>query len=105
MPPGTWSRTSRLDERNALRDGVPKQALKLPFRNGTVRELALEALKISGHGLARRARLNKRRDEAVFLEPLIEFALANETPAERKLALFHGAWKGSVDPLFREFAY
>jgi predicted MFS family arabinose efflux permease len=50
-----------------------------------VRELALEALKIAGNRLARRNRLNKRgASEAVFLEPLIEFALANETPAERK---------------------
>jgi glutamate--cysteine ligase len=36
---------------------------------------------------------------------MVEFALANETPAERKLALFHGPWKGSVDPVFTEFAY
>ncbi len=93
-------------ERNALRDGVPKHALKLPFRNGTVRELALEALKIAGNGLARRNRLNSTgASEAVFLEPLIEFALANETAAERKLKLFHGEWGGSVDPVFREFAY
>ncbi len=93
-------------ERNALRDGVPKQALKLPFRKGTVRELALEALKIAGQGLKRRNRLNSNgASEAVFLEPLIEFALANETPAERKLALFHGPWQGSVDPVFAEFAY
>ncbi|MBB5014693.1 glutamate--cysteine ligase [Rehaibacterium terrae] len=95
-----------LEERHALRDGVPKYALKLPFRRHTVRELALEALKISGQGLKRRARINANgADEAVFLEPLIEFALANETPAERKLALFHGPWNGSVDPVFREFAY
>jgi glutamate--cysteine ligase len=95
-----------LQERHALRDGVPRQALKLPFRGATVRELALEALKIAGHGLQRRARVNASgADEAVFLEPLVEFALANETPAERKLALYHGAWNGSVDPVFREFAY
>ena len=95
-----------LEERNALRDGVPKLALKVPFRNGTLRDLALEALKISGQGLARRNRLNSTgASEAVFLEPLIEFAMANETPAERKLKLFHGAWGGSVDPVFREFAY
>jgi glutamate--cysteine ligase len=93
-------------ERHALRDGVPKYALKLPFRGATVRELALEALKISGQGLARRNRLNRTgASEAAFLEPLIEFAMANETPAERKLALFHGPWQGSVDPVFREFAY
>ena len=94
------------EERHALRDGVPKHGFKLPFRGATLRELALEALKISGQGLARRNRLNKSgASEAVFLEPLLEFALANETPAERKLALFHGAWGGSVDPVFREFAY
>ena len=95
-----------LAERNALRDGVPRHALKLPFRNGTARDLALEALKISAAGLQRRARHNSSgADESRFLEPLIEFAEANETPAERKLALFHGEWGGSVDPVFREFAY
>jgi glutamate--cysteine ligase len=93
-------------ERHALRDGVPKNALKVPHRNGTVRELAIEALKIAGHGLARRNRLNSTgANEAVFLEPLIEIAQANQTPAERKLELFNGAWKGNVDPVFREFAY
>lgn len=95
-----------MQERNALRDGVPKHALKLPFRSGTVRDLAIESLKIAGNGLKRRAILNANgADEAVFLEPLIEFALANQTPAERKLALFHSQWGGSVDPVFREFAY
>ncbi len=95
-----------MTERHALRDGVPKHALKLPFRNSTVRDLALRALEISGHGLARRAKLNSTgASEAVFLEPLIEFAQANQTPAERKLELFHNAWKGSVDPVFAEFAY
>ena len=93
-------------ERHALRDGVPKHALKLPFRNGSVRDLALRALEIAGHGLARRAKLNSTgASEAVFLEPLIEFAQANQTPAERKLELFHNGWKGNIDPVFREFAY
>jgi glutamate--cysteine ligase len=95
-----------LEERNALRDGVPRQALKLPFRNGSLRDIAMEALKISAAGLQRRARKNKNgADESIFLGPAIEVAEANETPAERKLALFHGEWKGSVDPVFREFAY
>jgi glutamate--cysteine ligase len=94
------------DERHALRDGVPKQALKLPFRGGTVRDLAEEALKIAANGLKRRARLNRNgADESIFLDPLIEIVQVNQTPAERKLELFHGAWKGSVDPVFREFAY
>jgi glutamate--cysteine ligase len=41
----------------------------------------------------------------MFLEPMIEFAQANQTPAERKLELFHKEWNGSIDPIFREFAY
>jgi len=95
-----------MEERHALRDGVPRHALKLPFRGATVRELALEALKISAAGLQRRARHNRNgADEGIFLAPLIEAAEANETPAERKLALFHGEWNGNVDPVFREFAY
>ncbi len=95
-----------MQERNALRDGVPRQALKLPFRGGSVRDLALEALKISAAGLRRRARHNANgADESIFLATLIESAQDNLTPAERKLALFHGEWKGSVDPVFREFAY
>jgi len=93
-------------ERNALRDGVPRHALKLPFRNGTVRDLAERALEIAGHGLARRNRLNQTgASEAVFLEPLIEFTQANQTPAERKLELFHNEWNGDIDRVFREFAY
>ncbi len=95
-----------LAERHALRDGVPRQALKLPFRKATVRELALEALKISAAGLQRRARCNRNgADESLFLAPLIEAVEANETPAERKLALFHGEWGGDIDRVFREFAY
>ena len=95
-----------LVERHALRDGVPKHALKLPFRGGTVRDLARETLKIAAHGLQRRARLNAGgADERVFLEPLIEIVESNQTPAERKLELFRGAWGGNVDPVFREFAY
>ncbi|QNH19925.1 glutamate--cysteine ligase [Xanthomonas sp. GW] len=95
-----------LVERHALRYGVPKQALKLPFRNGTVQELAAESVKIALNGLCRRARLNgDGQDESRFLEPLVEILHAGEIAAERKLALYHGAWQGSVDPVFSEFAY
>ncbi len=94
------------EERNALRDGVPKYGLKLPFRNGTLRDIAVEALKISAHGLKQRARRNwEGADESIFLAPLTEIVEANETPAERKLALYNGRWNQSVDPIFREFLY
>ena len=81
-------------------------ALKLPFRGGTLNDLAVEALKIAHAGLRRRACADACGvDESGFLDPLLEIADAGQTSAERKLELFHGAWNGSVDPVFREFAY
>ncbi len=95
-----------LAERHALRDGVPRHGLKLPFRGQTVRELALEALKISAAGLSRRGfSSNCGRDESAFLAPLQEIAESGQTAAERKLALYHGEWGGDIDRVFREFAY
>ena len=93
-------------ERHALRDGVPKHGLALPFRDATMRELAIEAVKISIAGLRRRARRNiAGQDETAFLDTLIEIAEAGQTAADRKLALFHGEWNGDIDRVFKEFAY
>ncbi|MEO6031300.1 MAG: glutamate-cysteine ligase family protein, partial [Burkholderiaceae bacterium] len=95
-----------LVERNQLRDDVPRLGLRTPFRDGSLRELAVEALKIAHAGLRRRAVLSSNgADETSFIEPLLEIADAGLTPAEHKLALFSGPWKGSVDPVFREYAY
>ncbi|MBN8728026.1 MAG: glutamate--cysteine ligase [Xanthomonadales bacterium] len=94
------------EERHALRDGVPRQALKLPFRGGTVRELAEQALMIAAEGLRRRARLTPAGlDERIFLDALLDIVESGQTPAERKLELFHGPWQGDIDRVFREFAY
>ena len=95
-----------LDERNAIARRRAAAGLQLPFRDGTVRDLAVEALKIAHAGLRRRAWADEcGADETSFLEPLMEIADAGLTPAEHKLALFHGQWNGSVDPVFREYAY
>jgi glutamate--cysteine ligase len=95
-----------LVERNVLRDGVPRHGLKLPFRNGTVLDLSREALKIAVAGLKRRAARNADgQDESKFLEVLQEIVDSGLTPADRKLALFHGEWGGNIDPVFKEFAY
>ena len=46
------------EERQAMRDAVPKQAFKTPFRKATVHELAHRILEISAAGLKRRAALD-----------------------------------------------
>ncbi len=95
-----------MDERNTLRDEVPRLGLHVPFRKGTLRDIAREALKISAAGLQRRdARNSKGVDESRFLDPVIEVVEAGQTAAERKLELFHGEWQGDIDRVFREFAY
>lgn len=95
-----------LEQRNLMRDEVPRLALGAPAPGGTLRELAREALKISVAGLSRRARLNSKGvDETGFLDALVEIVESGQTPAERKLELFHGEWNGDIDRLFREFAY
>lgn len=95
-----------LDEREHLRRAVPRTALQTPFRNGRVLDLARQTLAIAAEGLRRRARHSPcGEDERKYLDPLIEFAEAGICPAEHKLALYHGRWQGSVDPVFAEYAY
>ncbi len=95
-----------LAERHALRDGVPRHGLALPFRSASVKELAQEALRISAAGLAQRARFNAQgADEAAYLEPLFQIALEGRSAAEHLLQRFAQAWGGDIDHVFTEAAY
>jgi glutamate--cysteine ligase len=59
------------EERQALREAVPRTALRTPFRTTTVLELARKALEIAQAGLQRRAFANaKGEDERIFLQPV-----------------------------------
>jgi glutamate--cysteine ligase len=97
-----WTR----EEIAVMQSDVARLALKAPFRTGTVRDLALRALQISREGLCRR-RIEDGvgLDETKFLNPLFRIAESNFTPAEDLLAAYGGRWNGSVDPVFREYAY
>jgi glutamate--cysteine ligase len=77
-----------------------------PFRGGTVQDLAKEMLALADAGLARRAEEDWfGQDERQFLTALRAIAESGVTPAEQKLELFGGRWRGRVDPVFAEFAY
>jgi glutamate--cysteine ligase len=90
----------------ALRRAVPRSALATRFRGTAVREIALEVLAIARDGLTRRARTDKTgQNEAHFLNTLQHIAATGVTPAEEKLEAFRTRWAGSVEPVFREFAY
>jgi glutamate--cysteine ligase len=97
-----WS----LEERIQLRSDVPRLGLRASVRGRSVRAMAGELIELARAGLTARARLNAAGDnETGFLAPLQEVAESGVTPAERKLALYHDAWNGSIDPVFTECAY
>ena len=94
------------DDHAQLRRDVPRQALKSQFKGRKLKELAGEVVAIARSGLSRRAVSDRiGGDESGFLNVLQEIVDSGMTPAERKLELYHGAWKGSVDPVFHQFAY
>lgn len=93
-------------ERQALRDAVPREALRATIRGRHVQEIARDVLALSRAGLMRRARLNAQgQDESVHLAPLETIVTSGQTQADDLLAQFHGAWKGSVKPVFASHAY
>ncbi|MGE5503357.1 MAG: glutamate--cysteine ligase [Actinomycetota bacterium] len=105
---GAWNLVAdwTIEEREQLRADVPAQALGARIRGTTVRDLALRVLELAASGLKRRARLNDSgRDESIFLDTLKDIAQSGRTPAEEMLEAFHGRWGGTVDPIFREYAY
>jgi glutamate--cysteine ligase len=100
------ARDWNMEERLKLRRDVPRQGLQASVRGRSVQAIAQEVIELARNGLNRRARLNSAGDnETGFLNPLQEVADRGQTPAERKLALFNGEWKGSVDPVFTECSY
>lgn len=95
-----------VDDMMRLRDEVPRLGLATPLGRHSLRELATEAVAIAAEGLKARARGGRSSaDETEYLEPLQETVAAGRSPAELLLERFDGPWQGSVDPVYREFAY
>ncbi|PZF75895.1 glutamate--cysteine ligase [Aestuariivirga litoralis] len=94
------------EERQKLRDDVPRQALHATIRGRKVQDIAREVLAIARAGLEARGRHGcKGKTEAAFLDPLDEIAQSGKTAAENLLALYNGDWHQDVTRVFRDFAY
>ncbi|MBI5163420.1 MAG: glutamate--cysteine ligase, partial [Magnetospirillum sp.] len=105
---GAWQlvKAWSAEEREQLRRDVPRLGLNATIAGRSVREVASEVLGLAADGLKRRGRLNDSgRDETIFLDTLRAIAESGRTPAEEMLEAYHGRWHGSVDPLFKEYAY
>ncbi|THV16691.1 glutamate--cysteine ligase [Rhizobium rhizophilum] len=90
----------------AMRDAVPAQGLKASVAGRPLMEVAREVVEMSRSGLKARGRLNSEgQDESVFLNTLDEVLAKRTTLADDMLALYHGRWNGSVEPVFEEYQY
>lgn len=74
--------------------------LKTPFRDGYVRDLAEEVLKLAKNGLERRG-----YKEVGFLREVDEVVRTGVTPAERLLHLYETKWQRNVDHVFEHLLY
>ena len=105
---GAWEmvRDWTADEREALRDAVPRTGLATPFRNRTVEDIARDVVALARDGLARRERLNgEGDDETIFLSSIEDILALRQTPAEQLLAEYESEWGGDIDEVFRRHAY
>jgi glutamate--cysteine ligase len=94
------------EERQALRDAVPRTALRTRFRSGTVLELARQALAIAQAGLKARAFADaKGADETIFLEPVEAILREGLTPADEILLRYERDWGQRTEPLFTDYAF
>ncbi len=90
-----------VEERQALRDTVPRLGLKTPFRGRELRDVGRAMVDLALGGLKRRARLDRKgEDERKALAPLVETIEEGRSPADRLLADFSGPWHGDIDKVF-----
>jgi glutamate--cysteine ligase len=96
-----------IEERQALRDSVPRLALDAPIPGGgTLRDIAGEVLDIANAGLAARARFDASgSNETGFLDPLREIVRSGKVPAQVLLDKYHGAWGGDVSKVYDEMRF
>ncbi len=94
------------EQRQQLRDDVPKLGFQAQIGNRNVLTLAQETLRVATRGLQRRKRLDRNgRDETRYLRPLEESIARGLTPAEELLEKYNSVWNGTVEPLYEEYAY
>src|ERR1700719_1480184 len=83
------------EERQRLRDEVPRLGFRAAIRGRDLLSIARETLSLARAGLTRRKKFDPYgADETRYLKPLEELTERGETPAEELLRKFHGPWGG-----------
>jgi glutamate--cysteine ligase len=94
------------EQRQKLRDEVPKLGFGATIAGHNALQLAKTTLALARQGLARRRQLDSGgNDETRYLSSIEDYVARGVTPAEELLQKFHGDWRQSVEPVFKEYAY
>ncbi len=88
------------EQRQKLREDVPKLGLKSKFLARSLQAVAKDALAIARKGLKSRG-----FGEEAYLDVLDEIAQSGLTQADRLLELYHGSWKGDISRVFQAAAF
>ena len=89
-----------------MRAIVPRAGLATPYRAGTLRDLARDAVIIADQGLRARSKQNAEGlDERLYLSPLHHIAAGAPTQAEHWLARYNGEWRGDVSRIWGEAGF
>jgi len=104
-----WDRVKHwtMEEREELRNAVPKHGLSTPLpRGGNMLDLASEILDIASAGLTARGRLNSSGDnESGFLDPLREVVATGKSPAAQLIDRYHNEWNGDLSRIYDEMSF
>jgi len=84
-----------LEEMHHMRREVPRLALKTPFRDGTIQDVAKRVLEISRRGL-----LARGHKEEQYLAPIERIAESGVTLADAMLAKYEADWGSSAEPAY-----
>ncbi|KAJ8449254.1 hypothetical protein Cgig2_002386 [Carnegiea gigantea] len=111
------------EERDMLRNKVPKLGFKTPFRDGYMKHLAEDVLTLAKvstvrcfvmlvvterllRGCLLQDGLERRGFKEIgFLNEVAEVVRTGATPAEKLLQMYHGKWGQNVDHVFEELLY
>ena len=101
-----WVKDWSEEERDRLRRDVPKYGFATNFRNGTMQDLAKQALVLSREGLKTRAKLNAYGEsETVFLAELDDMAKSGKSNADTLLEQYETNWNGDITKAYAACIY
>lgn len=94
------------EERDSLRNGVPRTGFATPFRRMKLLDIAREVSAIAHEGLKARAIKNaKGEDERIHLNAVAEVVASGRTPAEVMLEAYDTRWSRNVDRVFTDYRF